>query len=97
LNLGDFDVFGDDVVEERWEGIPGIGRSVGGIGGRSGLDDVDLPGPESEQEAEPGEKKDAAVLVDWIEDRDRAGFFVDGVDGGRLPQGRYVKSHGCWL
>jgi hypothetical protein len=55
---------------------------------------ANLPGPEGDQESPPRKKEYSTVLVDNIEDGNRSGFVVGGIDLGRLPQVFQFKAHG---
>ena len=45
-----------------------------------------LPGPEGNEETEPGECEDASVDIDGVQSRDGTSLAVDGIYHGVLPQ-----------
>src|SRR5436309_12350484 len=55
---------------------------------------ANLPGPEGDHESPPREEEYSTILVDHIEDGNRSGFVVGGIDLGRLPQMFRFKAHG---
>ena len=52
-----------------------------------------IPGPEGDEEGEPGDIEDTTVDVDRIEYRDLASLAVYRIDFWVFPERRYRESH----
>lgn len=77
------EVFGDNVVKQRWECVPGR-LLAGGFVGRCGIEG--LPRPERNHETKPREKEHPAMYADNIKQRHRASLVVDGVEIRGFPE-----------
>lgn len=94
------EVFFDNVVEQRWEGVPGrmlaIVRTIKHCR-YTETRRVNLPRPESDHESKPREEEHATMNADHIEKRHRASLVVDGVELWCFPeQGRVEANHLYW-